>query len=203
MLTILLISQIVSWLLIIGLTVALFAVARQVGVLHERVAPVGVLAPTQGLKAGDKAPHLVMDTLDGQVIEIGGMRPMPMKRLLFFVSAQCPICKKLIPAAKSFAKAENLELIFVGDDTEPRQRSLIEQNGLQAYAFVNSPQVGRKLGVDKLPHGALISEDGRIISRGLINSREHLESMVIADEMQVPSVQEYLRSGMARAQSSV
>ncbi|PEQ12878.1 methylamine utilization protein MauD [Novosphingobium sp. PC22D] len=194
MLTILIVSQVVSWMLVVGLAVALLAVARQVGVLHERVAPVGVLTPQQGPVAGDKAPHLVLQTLDGQVVEIGGDRPMPVKRLLFFVSAQCPICKKLIPAAKSFARAENIELIFMGDDTEAKQRSLIEQNGLQAYAFVNSAHAGRTLGVDKLPHAALIAEDGRIIARGLVNSREHLESMVMADELNVGSVQEYLRA---------
>jgi methylamine dehydrogenase accessory protein MauD len=200
LITVLIISQIVSWALSIGLLFALLAVARQVGVLHERVAPMGILTPKQGPVAGERAPHLVLHTLDNQIIEIGGALPMPTKLLLFFVSAQCPICKKLMQTVKSFARAENLTLVFMGDDTEAKQRTLIQQSGLQAYPFVNDARAGRTLGVDKLPHAALISEDGVIIARGLVNSREHLESMVVADELKVGSVQEYLRSALVREQ---
>jgi len=38
----------------------------------------------------------------------------------------------------------------------------------------------------------LIGEDGRILSKGLVNSREHLESLVVSHEMGVVSVQDYL-----------
>jgi hypothetical protein len=44
MLTSLIIAQILSWVAIFALGIALLAVARQVGVLHIRVAPAGALA---------------------------------------------------------------------------------------------------------------------------------------------------------------
>ncbi len=197
MITVLVISQIVSWVLLLATVFALFAVARQVGVLHERVAPVGVLTPRGGPVVGGHAPHLVARTLDGAVLEIAGPTPSPTKRLLFFVSAQCPVCKKLIPFARSFARAEGVELIFFGDDAEPRQRALVESAGLQDYAFVNDAQAGRAFAVDKLPHAVLLAEDGTIISRGLVNSREHFESMIVAHETGVTSIQEYLRGVQA------
>ena len=43
MLTVLIVSQILSWIVILGLGLALLALARQVGVLHVRVAPAGAL----------------------------------------------------------------------------------------------------------------------------------------------------------------
>ena len=46
----------------------------------------------------------------------------------------------------------------------------------------------------KLPHAVLIGEDGTVLSKGLVNSREHLESLVTAHEMGVVSVQDYLKS---------
>ena len=48
------------------------------------------------------------------------------------------------------------------------------------------------LGVNKLPFAALINCDGVLRARGLVNNREHLESLLTADEMDVSSLQEYL-----------
>ena len=46
--------------------------------------------------------------------------------------------------------------------------------------------------MDKLPHAVLIDHDGKIVSKGLVNSREHLESLVVAHEMGLESVQDYI-----------
>ena len=44
----------------------------------------------------------------------------------------------------------------------------------------------------KLPYAVLISAAGVIVAQGLVNSREHLESLVTAYELGLRSVQEYL-----------
>ena len=44
----------------------------------------------------------------------------------------------------------------------------------------------------KLPYAVLLDAEGVILSKGLVNSREHLESLVIAHEMGVRSVQDYI-----------
>ena len=44
-------------LLTLGLAVLLFGLARQVGILHERVAPMGAMASDQGLAVGEMSPH--------------------------------------------------------------------------------------------------------------------------------------------------
>ena len=64
--------------------------------------------------------------------------------------------------------------------------------------FVNSSIIGRAYQVDRLPHAALIGEDGRLLSKGLVNSREHLESLVTAHEMGVVSVQDYLKNSKTK-----
>lgn len=194
MITALVISQMVTWLLMIAIIVALLAIARQVGVLHERVAPIGALTPKQGPAVGSKAPRLQSTALDGRIVEIGGALPPGARRMLFFISAQCPICKKLIPFAKSFAAAENVDLIFAGDDNPDIQRKLVSDAGLTGYGFLNDAVLGRSFAVDKLPHAVLLADDGTIISRGLVNSREHLESMIVAAETGMSSVQEFIAS---------
>ena len=44
----------------------------------------------------------------------------------------------------------------------------------------------------KLPYGVLINNQGLIASLGIVNSREHLESLFEAERMGVASIQDYL-----------
>jgi methylamine dehydrogenase accessory protein MauD len=113
-------------------------------------------------------------------------------RLLMFVSGSCPLCKALIPMAKSFARDERVQLIFIGDDEPQAQREMIARHDLEDYLFINGPDVGQAFAVGKLPYAVMLGADGEILSKGLVNSREHLESLVIAHEMGVRSVQDYL-----------
>lgn len=194
----LIIAQIISWIVILAFGFALIALARQVGILHMRVAPAGALATAGGASVGDDTEGLMGQSVDGRMLTLGGARPGVPLRLLMFVSAQCPLCKGLIPVARSFAQDERVALTFVGDDDPAAQRAMIVQQGLQDYDFVNDEAVGRTLGVSKLPFAVLIDEEGTILSKGLVNSREHLESLLIAHEMGVRTVQDYI-SGLRNA----
>ncbi len=192
MLTVLIVSQILSWIVILGLGVALLALARQVGVLHVRVAPAGALLTGKGPVVGEAAPVLDVTTIDGAPLAIGKMLAKGRMQLLLFVSPHCPLCKDLIPIAKNFVRREKLDIVFVGDDALEEQRAMIARLDMAALPFVNGPIVGRTFHVDRLPHAVLIGSTGTVLSKGLVNSREHLESLVTAHEMGVVSVQDYL-----------
>ena len=192
MMTALVVSQILSWLLILAMGFALLALARQVGVLHLRVAPAGALTTAGGIGVGDRPAAIEASLLGGGRTVVGGAAPGAGLRLLMFVSAQCPLCKAMIPTAKSFARHERVALTFVGDDDPAAQRALIAQQGIDAYPFVNGPEVGQAFGVSKLPFAVLLDADGVVLSKGLVNSREHLESLVVAHEMGIASVQDYI-----------
>ncbi|MDT0508315.1 methylamine utilization protein MauD [Novosphingobium sp. MMS21-SN21R] len=190
--TALIVSQVISWLVILGLVLTLLALARQVGVLHMRVAPAGALTTSGGPAVAGKGPAVPARTLDGKDVIVGGPAKSVPLRLLMFVSATCPLCKGLIPAARSFAHDERVELTFVGDDHATAQRGMIAQHGLEAYRFINGPEVGQAYEVGKLPYAVLLDAEGTILSKGLVNSREHLESLVIAHEMGIATVQDYI-----------
>ena len=59
-----------------------------------------------------------------------------------------------------------------------------------------SEVLGMSYGISKLPYGVLIDENGRVAAMGIVNSREHLDSLFEAKELEVASIQEYMgRSG--------
>lgn len=190
---ILLTSQILIWIAVIALGVLGIALARQVGVLHERIAPAGALSLHQTVNVGDVVNPMQLTALDGATVAIGGTRA-GRSQLLFFVSPDCPVCKSLLPVFKSAAASESdwLDAFLASDGDESKQRRMIMQHGLSSIPFVLSESLGRSLGVAKLPYAVLIDETGKVAALGLVNTREHLESLFEAKERGVASIQEYL-----------
>jgi len=172
----------------------LLGLARQIGVLHERVAPMGAMTNDHGPEVGESAPTMSIQTIQGSLTQIGGPSTDNKSRLLLFVSPSCPVCKKLLPIAKSFAKGERLTVTLVGDGSQQDQIQMIEENRLETMTYVNSPQVGMAFHVGKLPYAILIDADGVIRAKGLVNNREHLESLVVAEETGFGSIQSYLKA---------
>jgi methylamine dehydrogenase accessory protein MauD len=193
MTTLFIASQVLLWVGFAVMAVLVAALARQVGVLHERIAPAGALTLHQSLKAGDAAPEMRLETLAGGTVAIGGARA-GRSQLLFFLSPDCPLCKSMLPVLKSAAAAERdwIDVVLASDGDATDHRRLITAEGLGGFDYVLSEQLGRRLGVSKLPYAVLIAEDGRIASLGLVNTREHLESLFEAKERGVTSIQDYL-----------
>ena len=193
----LMVSQGLLWLVVIVLALAVLALARQVGVLHERIAPVGALNLSRGPQPGEAAPRLTARTLAGSSLDVGGAQPAGSLQLLLFVSATCPVCKVLLPTARVFADNEGLDLVLVGDGDAGELVAMARRFEIDPARFINAAEVGLAYRVGKLPYAVLISEPGVIVAQGLVNSREHLESLVVSHETGVKSVQEYLRNRRA------
>lgn len=186
-------SQILLWIAVTVLAVLVAALARQVGILHERIAPAGALTLHQKVNVGELPTPMILTTLDGQSVTVGGSRNAR-SQLLFFVSPDCPVCKSLLPVFKSSARAESgwLDAMLVSDGDETPQRRMVMEQGLAGIPFILSEGLGRSFGVAKLPYAVLIDEGGRVASLGLVNTREHLESLFEAKERGVASIQEFL-----------
>ena len=188
---ILVVSNIALWIGFLAMVVINLALARQIGVLYERVAPAGALMMNQKLEVGARAPELAVPVLDGDILEVG--RAGDKSQLLFFLSPDCPVCNELTPALKSAAKAESDWLdVVLASDGELDHRAYAKRKGLQNFPYVVSELLGKTYGVAKLPYAVLIDEAGIIASMGIINSREHLESLFEAKERKVASIQEYM-----------
>jgi methylamine dehydrogenase accessory protein MauD len=186
-------SQILLWAAVIGQALLIAALARQVGILHERIAPAGALTLHQKVALGEKATPMTLADMNGVGVAIGGTRD-GRSQLLFFASPDCPMCKSLLPVVRSAARAEGgwLDIVLAGDGSKAGYLAMAREHGLEALPMVLSEALGRAFGVSKLPYAVLLDEEGRVASLGLINSREHLESLFEAKERGVASIQEFL-----------
>ena len=191
---ILVLSNIALWIAFIVMLIVNLALARQIGVLYERVAPAGALMLNKTLRVGAAAPQLTVQDLDGKLLEIGGPDVNGRSTLLYFISPDCPVCGSLIPVVKSAARAESswLQVILASDGDNQDHKGYINEKGLEAYPYVISELLGKTYGISKLPYAVLIDEKGLIASMGIINSREQLESLFEAKERKVASIQDYL-----------
>jgi methylamine dehydrogenase accessory protein MauD len=195
----LLVSNILLWVAVLALAALVFALVRQIGVLYERVAPAGALMLAGGPKVGEAAPRFALDDLFGRATALGGEDPQQRQTLLLFVSPTCPVCKTLLPVAKSLAAREpRARLVFASDGPEDHA-AFVRKHALDAYPYVVSTELGLAHQVGKLPHAVLWDERGIVRAKGLVNSREHLESLFEAMDRGVASIQEYVsRAGGSR-----
>ncbi len=202
--SILVVSNILLWCAVVTMAFVIFALLRQIGVLYERVAPAGALSMNQNLKVGQKAPDLALQTINSKTVTIGGIPANGKSQLLFFMSPDCPICKTLVPSLKSAAKAEAnwIDTILCSDGKEQDHSGYITQHNLQGFPYVVSELLGKTYGVAKLPYAVLIDEQGIIASMGIINSREHLDSLFEAKERKVASIQDYLQKKSSDASAN-
>ena len=186
-------SQVALWVAVLALGVVCMALARQIGVLHQRIAPAGALALRQPLKPGEPVPEMSLTALDGAAVRIGGARG-GRSQLVLFVSPDCAICESLLPAVRSAQGAERawLDIVLASDGDAERQLQFVKDKGLGKFPYVLSEQLGRSFGVAKLPYAVLIDEAGKLSATGLVNTREHLESLFVAKERGVASIQQFL-----------
>lgn len=190
----LVISNVVLWVMLIALIVVVLALSRQIGVLYERVAPMGALTMDKGPEVGSAAPTFELDDILGRPQTIG--MPTEHSQLLFFLSPTCPVCKKLMPILRSIANKEKswLRVVLASDGEMPEHLAFYKQANLAPFPYLLSTHLGMSFQISKLPYAVLMDENGMIRAKGLINSREQLESLFTAKDLGVGSMQDYLRN---------
>jgi methylamine dehydrogenase accessory protein MauD len=183
----------VLFAVVVALAVAIWAISRQVGILFERVSPLGALVTDAGPAVGAEAPSFQLRSLTGGgQVAIGGAGAR--STLLFFLSPNCPVCKKLLPILRSLQAAEGttLHLVLASDGDEAEHRRFAESHQLMGFPYVLSTPMGLAYRVSRLPFAVLIGEDGMVKAKGLVNNREQLESLLNAKDLGVASIQKYI-----------
>ena len=186
-------SNIALWLGFIIMAVINYALIRQIGVLYERVAPAGALMVNRTIEVGQAAPVLEALSINDDRVSIGANND-GRSQLLFFMSPDCPVCNELTPVLLSAAQSEQdwVDVVFVSDGDQQDHRGYAARKGI-TQPYVVSELVGKQYGVSKLPYAVLIDDAQKVVSMGIVNSREHIDSLFEAKERKVASIQDYMK----------
>ena len=163
-----------QWVLLIALAIVVVALARQVGTLHLRLGPLGALEiDDEGPPLGAAPPARGASTREGGRTTVGGPGA---RRLVVFVSPNCPICRQLPPAVPAAANAGGLEPQVLRD-----------------------PALEEAWSVPGTPYVLVLDELGVVRAKGTVNTLEQLEGLIdaagrrIADAVSVPDLEDAAR----------
>jgi hypothetical protein len=144
---------VVLWILVAVLAVVVVALARQIGVLQLRLAPIGALeVDDEGPPLGEVPEARAARTPEGSSTVVGGPGS---GRLVAFVSDTCPICEQVAPSLPAAARASGLELQVVSD-----------------------PDLELAYRVPGVPFVVVLDELGLVRSKGTVNTLEQVEGLV-------------------------
>lgn len=142
-------SYVLLWLAVLGLSLAVVALLRQIGVLHARLHPMGVHFGGEGPELGSVAPP---------VRELSyGEAPLT---LLAFTSPTCEVCKVLRPSLDAIRRTY--------DDVQVQVLDLDDRTRPSFEAF----------NVRSTPYVVAVGGDGTVKGRGVANSLEQVEELM-------------------------
>ena len=137
-----------------------------------------------------------MRALSGASLKIGGADESGRRTLLFFASPTCPMCKTLLPTVRrAVAGEERIRFVLASDGDPAEHEAFAREHGLDPASYVLSRELGVRFEVAKLPYAVLIDAAGIVRAKGLVNTREHVESLFEADRLGVPTIQAHLARG--------
>jgi hypothetical protein len=160
----------VQWFLLIAVCVVVVALARQVGVLHLRLGPLGALEiDDEGPPLGQTPPLVRARASDGSAVDLGGPGD---GRLVVFESSTCPACERLRPSVPAAAAAAGLVPQTVSD-----------------------PQAERAWAVPGVPFVVILDPSGLVRAKGTVNDLEQLEGLVDTAAHRLTSELQEARAG--------
>lgn len=179
------------WAAVLVLAGLVWVMLRQIGVLYERISPMGALMDSAGPDVGEPGPAFRLDSLTGGEVNIGAVGR---SQLVFFLSPTCPVCKQLLPVLASIRNDEKawLDVILASDGDQARHVDFIRKAKLAAFPYVLSADLGMTYRIQRLPFAVLTDAEGVVRAKGLVNNREQLESLFNALKAGVASLQQYV-----------
>ena len=132
--------------------------------------------------------------MSGTARRIGAPHPQGRDTLVVFVSPTCPVCKSLLPSLRAIRRRERppVDVVLASDGSRLEHAEFIASEGLGEFIYVLSEPLGLAYGAVRLPYAVLLDGGGVVRASGLVNSREHLDSLFEAWERGVGTLQEHL-----------
>jgi methylamine dehydrogenase accessory protein MauD len=195
---VLLCSYFALWMFVIVLFLTVAVLARQIGLLHARLSPVGARMMRIGPEIGQLiARHSVAD-IEGRMLELGGEQEK--STMILFLSPTCDSCAELAPLLRHLWKNErrhtNFAVIALAGDQQLNREFILEHR-LGGVSYAISPELGREFTILHPPYAVVLDPSGLVKAKGVVNTVEHLESLLNSDELNEPSIESYMHKRSA------
>lgn len=176
--TIWLISYFVLWVLVLFLGFLLLGMLRSVGLLSWRLEQLEAITPRRvgrdGLKRGTVAPDFTLPSVDGKEVALHAFAGR--KVLLVFTQTGCSPCHAIVPELTRLQRKGEFQVLVVNNSDLEASRQWARATGAQFPVLIqDSWKVSRRYQVFATPFTFLIDGQGLIVSKGIINNRQHIE----------------------------
>jgi methylamine dehydrogenase accessory protein MauD len=186
-------SYAVLWIVVLVQVILTLALARAVGRLVRRSPPSGARVINPGPELGSSVSDWEGTDLLGERVSVR----FPRKRGLFllYISPHCSTCAGLLPSAKRFfneiaAEADSAWVMVSG--SLQAQISYARENELTRHPVAAEEQLPPSFRVGGAPFGLWIDSAGHVRAKGMVDRREHLESLRNAVKTGHPSIESYV-----------
>jgi len=182
------------WLVVGCLALVVAGLARQIGLLHRRIAPAGARMMIDGPAVGDTVASAPIADIYGRVHEL----PTPGLHTLFvFVAPGCEVCADLLAPVKSLVKSERnwltVALISLSETWDVNDL-YVRSHSLKSIPLIASKQMAIDYGVSAPPYGVIISPESQVISKGIVGHFEHLESLINSARLGYDTLETYMKA---------
>lgn len=162
-------SYFVLWLLMLIVSTALLLTQQLV--LNPRV----LSQESHGLPLGTSFPAHDLKSLTGQPLTFSGAQ----STVVVLISGGCHACRDLFPALSPFHRNEpsvSLVLLFMG--TPEEARAIVQQEDWSFPVATMGPPTLSKLQTRIFPFAYLLTPDGTVVAKGVVNSASHLQLLI-------------------------
>jgi methylamine dehydrogenase accessory protein MauD len=181
--TVLIVSNIALWGVVIAIAFLLLGTLRSLGLLQWQLDQVHATRPSrinrEGLKPGRRAPDFTLPRVDGgetSLKEYGGKRV-----LLVFVQPNCGPCHEVVPALSRLHRSGELEVLAVNKAERDEAAEWAAEVHAEFPVLVQDGlEISKKYQVFATPFAFLIDEQGVIASSGIVNNRQHVRFLLDA-----------------------
>jgi methylamine dehydrogenase accessory protein MauD len=178
----LLVSAVVLWVAVFLLGFLLLGTLRALGLLSWRLEQLEATTPRRigrdGLKPGRRAPDFTLPSTAGHEVALHHFSGR--KVLLVFTQSGCGPCRTIIPELNRLERGETQVLVVNNGEPEATRKWSAEVGARFPVLAQDKFSISKKYEVYATPFAFLIDPQGVIVSKGIINNRQHIRYVLSA-----------------------
>lgn len=196
------VSYLALWLIVVALAITVIALAKQIGLLYGRLPQYGARTTNEGPDLDKSIERFVLQDIYGSPVQVpSSSHP---RTLLVFMSTTCSVCDAILPSLRSLAVTEGDTAVVIqtGDGDVERTRVYAAQHGISHLPFVLSKSLNQQFGIWSAPYAVVVDKNGVVRAKGVVNGREHLDSLLSAVDLGQPTLQSFAQARATRTQQA-